>query len=46
VTVDVTMRYDLAGADPIRYMVGGQLMAISIHPEKVTVIVRNGELET
>jgi hypothetical protein len=46
VTVDVTMRYDLAGADPIRYMVGGQLMAISIHAEKVIVIVRNGELES
>lgn len=46
VTVDVTMRYDLDGADPLRYVVQGQLMAISIHPEKVVVLVRNGELES
>lgn len=44
VTVDVTMRYDLDGADPIRYVVQGQLMAINIHAEKVIIVVRNGEL--
>lgn len=46
VTVDVTMRYALDGADPLRYIVAGQLMAISIHAEKVIVLVRNGELES
>jgi hypothetical protein len=44
VRVTVRFEYKLTGADPIRYVVSGQLMAISIHPEIVIVNVLNGEL--